>query len=147
MRIHSIAAACLALAAVPVSAQPYLVADRLIPEKLRVLGIVGLAPEGCESGSAICSSIVIHGVIERVGYLPNDDFPNLLRVRDTKTGYRYSVQFPYQDILDNIGTADSSWIAQWPKVGKRIVIIGTASGSAAVVTIDSIYDASFLEGK
>jgi hypothetical protein len=147
MRILSATAACLALASVPVSAQPYLVANRLFPEELRVLGIAGLAPEGCESGSAQCSNIVIHGVIERVGYLPDDDFPNLLRVRDTKTGARYSIQFPYEDIWDNIGTADTSWIAEWPKVGMRVVIIGTISGSAAVVTIDSIYDASFLEGK
>ena len=147
MRIFSATAVCLALAAIPVSAQPYLVANRLIPEDLRVLGIAGLAPEGCESGSARCSNIVIHGVIERIGYLPNDDFPNLIRVRDTKTGYRYSIRFPYEDIWDNIGTADSSWIAQWPKVGKRVVIIGTIGGSSGVVTIDSIYESSFIEGK
>jgi hypothetical protein len=132
------------LAPVRTWAEPYVIADRLIPERLHILGLSGLSPDGCPSGSVACSNIVISGVIERVGYANGEDLPNFIRVRDSKTGARYSIGIPHQEILNSIGTADVSWIALWLKPNKRVVIIGTIGGSAGVITIDSLYETPFL---
>jgi hypothetical protein len=128
----------------PTQAEPYLIADRSVSERLYILGISGLSPDGCPSDYTGCSNIAIEGVIDRVGYVDGEDFPNLIRVRDTKTGAIYSIDFPYEKIWDSIGTAEVSWISRWIKPKKRVVIIGIIAGSAGNVTIDSIYEANFL---
>ena len=144
MKLKGSILASLLMMATSSTAAPYLIADRTVPAKLKVLGISGLDPDGCPSGMASCQNIVIRGQIERVGYVEGGDFPNLLRVRDLTNGRVYSIPFPYRRILNSIGTADSSWIGLWPKPGLRVTVIGTIGGSAAMVSIDSIYDSRFL---
>jgi hypothetical protein len=125
-------------------AQAYVVADRGNPDRLRVLGVAGLYPEGCPSGAVNCFNVVVEGKIERIGFVDGEDFPNLLRVRDTKTGRTHSIKFPYQTIWNDIGTAESSWLATWLEVGMRVTIIGVIGGSSGAISIDSIYSSDFL---
>lgn len=142
----TLALALLAFSSAPSSADPYVIANRLIPERLRIYGLSGLYPEGCDSGSTSCSNIVINGVVERIDHVDGEDFPSLIRVREYATGRRRSIKFPYEEIWDKIGTSDSSWIAQWLHPGDRVTIIGVIGGSAGEVTIDSIYLTSYLQG-
>lgn len=128
------------------SAQAYLIADRTIPERLVVLGISGLYPEGCESGSATCGNIVVKGRIERVSFLEDEDFPSGFRLTDDKSGRTHFIRMPYEQIWDEIGTADVSWLGQWLKPGMLVTVIGVSGGSSDNISIDSIYLTSFLEG-
>lgn len=126
------------------NAEAYIIADRLIPSELKVLGISGLYTEGCPSAYSGCSNIVVNARIDRIGYVEGEDFPSVLSVTDMITGYQYSVQFPYQKIWNDIGTADVGWIGKWLNAGDRVTIIGVIGGSSGMITIDSIYSTAFL---
>lgn len=139
---------CLGLGvATTAAASPYVIMDRLDSRQPKVLGIAGLYPEGCPSDFVGCSNIVIQGKIERIGYLDKENIPTLLRVTDRKSGINHSVKFPYNEIVNNIGTADTSWVMLWPKVGLDITIIGIIGGSSGNVTIDAIFSTEFLQQK